>query len=702
MQKALCKAHPVGHAERNDRVVEVVMRIVQGTAAGTGTIAQPDVTTGFLLQHEGEIFGAHRRKLVSADMFRAEDERTNIATQRTLRNAVDCRRIALFERDLRAHPEHAVDSRANPPQRGFDERLNLRLEGANRAAHHGIVGDDVECLAAMDLGDADHRRLARVDVARHNGLQGEHQMAGRNQCVDPLLRHRGMAPLPADGDLEGAGAGHHRPRQHGQFADRQTRPVVQAEDGVHRETIKESVADHHVGPAIGLLGRLENEMDASLDIERVTILRHEPRGAEQHRRVAVVATGVHSPRPCRAMGKGVLFRQWQGVHVRPQADGASPLSLAQDADNAGSRQTTMDFESTGGEFTSNDVRGTAFLERQFRMGMQVTANGYEPVNERKRKKIHVCCNAVGCSVVYASPACRCSQPSAMLAGMRIVIISGLSGSGKSIALNILEDASYYCVDNLPSQMLRPLVDHLGQQGYDKIAAAIDIRGGDSIAMLPQQLAELRAQHVELEFLFLDAKTDTLLKRYFETRRRHPLADEQRTLTESIAEERRRLERLAELGHHIDTSDLKPNALRDWIRQFIVRDGPGGLTLLFQSFGFKHGVPLDAELVFDVRCLPNPYYEMALRALNGRDQPVIDYLEAEPEVVQMREDIARFIATWLPSYVRDNRSYLTVGIGCTGGQHRSVYFAEWLGRHFRDRARVLVRHRELSPEPSGNP
>ncbi len=287
----------------------------------------------------------------------------------------------------------------------------------------------------------------------------------------------------------------------------------------------------------------------------------------------------------------------------------------------------------------------------------------------------------------------------MLEGMRIVIISGLSGSGKSIALNILEDASYYCVDNLPSQMLQQLVDHLGQRGYDKVGAAVDIRGGDSIAMLPQQLAELRARGFELEFLFLDAKTDTLLKRYFETRRRHPLADERHTLTESIAEERRRLERLAELGHHIDTSDLKPNALRDWIRQFII-PGTRGLTLLFESFGFKHGLPLDAELVFDVRCLPNPYYEVPLRALNGRDQPVIDYLEAEPEVLRMRDDIASFIGDWLPGDVRDNRSYLTVGIGCTGGQHRSVYFAEWLGRHFCGRARVLVRHRELSPVAGG--
>ena len=291
----------------------------------------------------------------------------------------------------------------------------------------------------------------------------------------------------------------------------------------------------------------------------------------------------------------------------------------------------------------------------------------------------------------------------MLACMRIVIISGLSGSGKSIALNILEDASYYCVDNLPSQLLQQLVEHLGEQGYDKVAVAIDIRGGDSIAMLPQQLAKLRASDVELEFLFLDAKTDTLLKRYFESRRRHPLADERRTLTESIAEERHRLARLAELGHHIDTSDLKPNALRDWIRQLVLTDAKRELTLLFESFGFKHGVPLDAELVFDVRCLPNPYYEIPLRSLTGRDAPVIEFLEAEPEVLRMRDDIARFIATWLPCYIRDNRNYLTVGIGCTGGQHRSVYFAEWLGGFFREQARVLVRHRELSPaSASGKP
>ena len=288
--------------------------------------------------------------------------------------------------------------------------------------------------------------------------------------------------------------------------------------------------------------------------------------------------------------------------------------------------------------------------------------------------------------------------------MHILIISGLSGSGKSIALNLLEDAAYYCVDNLPPQLLQPLVDQLGQQGYRKIAVAIDIRGGGGIETLPQQLDTLRAQKHDVQFLFLDSKTETLRKRYSETRRRHPLASDERTLSEAIAEERVRLARVAELGHHIDTSDLKPNALREWIRQFITANGDGHepqtLTLSFESFGFKHGLPLDAELVFDVRCLPNPHYEPDLRPLTGRDQPVIDFLEAEPDVLKMRDDIARFVETWLPAYIRDNRSYLTVGIGCTGGQHRSVYIAEWLAQHFADRARVLVRHRELAPARTG--
>lgn len=282
--------------------------------------------------------------------------------------------------------------------------------------------------------------------------------------------------------------------------------------------------------------------------------------------------------------------------------------------------------------------------------------------------------------------------------MHLVLISGLSGSGKSIALNVLEDAAYYCVDNLPSLLLQPLVDQLAQQGYDKVAVAIDMRGGESIATLPQQLAALRARKLDVQFLFLDAKDATLLKRYSETRRRHPLASEQRTLTEAIAEERVRLAELIELGHHIDSSDLQPSALRAWVRQFVAVAPGHALTLLFESFGFKHGIPLDADLVFDVRCLPNPHYDLRLRPLTGRDALVIAFLETEPAVLRMRDDIARFVADWLPAYIHDGRNYLTVAIGCTGGQHRSVYLAEWFGRQFHQQARVLVRHRELPPAP----
>ncbi len=285
--------------------------------------------------------------------------------------------------------------------------------------------------------------------------------------------------------------------------------------------------------------------------------------------------------------------------------------------------------------------------------------------------------------------------------MHLVLISGLSGSGKSIALKVLEDANYYCVDNLPSQLLQQLVGQLDLQGYDKVGVVIDIRGGNSVAMLPMQLDALRANELELKFLFLDAQDSTLIKRYSETRRRHPLASDKLTLTEAIAEERERLAGLSALGHHMDTSGVKASVLREWVHQFvaadIVDDPNQGLTLLFESFGFKNGIPLDADLVFDVRCLPNPHYDPVLRPLTGRDEPVIAFLEAEPDVLRMREDIARFIDTWLPCYVRDSRNYLTVGIGCTGGQHRSVYLAEVLGREFRACARVLVRHRELRPE-----
>lgn len=279
--------------------------------------------------------------------------------------------------------------------------------------------------------------------------------------------------------------------------------------------------------------------------------------------------------------------------------------------------------------------------------------------------------------------------------MRLVLISGLSGSGKSIALRMLEDSGYYCVDNLPSQLLQPLVGQLDQQGYDKVAVAIDIRGGDSIASLPLQLDALRAQELELKFLFLDAKDETLIKRFSETRRAHPLVRDGRSLSEAIAEERERLEGLSNLGHHIDTSDVAAATLREWVRQFVDAEPGAGLTLMFQSFGFKHGLPLDADFVFDVRCLPNPHYDPVLRPLTGLDEAVAQFLDAQPAVHVMCEDIRGFVSNWLPAFISDSRSYLTVAIGCTGGQHRSVFIAEWLARRFAGRARVLVRHRELS-------
>lgn len=280
--------------------------------------------------------------------------------------------------------------------------------------------------------------------------------------------------------------------------------------------------------------------------------------------------------------------------------------------------------------------------------------------------------------------------------MKIVIISGLSGSGKSVALNVLEDAGYYCVDNLPALLIVNLIDHLQEKGQNRIAVAIDMRSGDSIAALPRQLEILHARRIQMKFIFLNARNDILIQRYAETRRRHPLAGKNITLEEAIHHEREALATLSALGHHIDTSDLRPNALRTFVKDFIAESGqPAQLTLLFQSFGYKHGIPLDADLVFDVRCIPNPFYDPQLRELTGHDPEVIRFLEAQPEVPKMLRDIRNFLDTWLPVYISDNRVYLTVAIGCTGGQHRSVYFAEMLAMHFRDITHVLVRHRGLA-------
>jgi UPF0042 nucleotide-binding protein len=278
--------------------------------------------------------------------------------------------------------------------------------------------------------------------------------------------------------------------------------------------------------------------------------------------------------------------------------------------------------------------------------------------------------------------------------VQLFLISGLSGSGKSIALKVLEDSGYYCVDNLPADLLAALVEHLQHAGYSNIAVSIDVRSANSVQRLPPLLQKIKSHDVDVHVLFLDAQTDTLVKRFSETRRLHPLSDGVRTLPECVSHERELLSEISDIGHHIDTSELNANALRAWIKQFIKLDR-ARLTLLFQSFGFKHGVPLDADLVFDVRCLPNPHYNPLLQPLTGRDAPVIEFLDGTSSAQEMFRDIRDFVERWLPSFVADNRSYLTVAIGCTGGQHRSVYLAEKLASHFEHQQQVLVRHRELS-------
>ena len=285
--------------------------------------------------------------------------------------------------------------------------------------------------------------------------------------------------------------------------------------------------------------------------------------------------------------------------------------------------------------------------------------------------------------------------------MHIVLITGISGSGKSVALNVLEDTGYYCVDNLPPALLPSLVQTLLDEGAPQLAVAVDARSAESLANLPHNVALLRDQGHDVKVMFLTATTHSLVARFSETRRSHPLSHElrpnqnpasRRTLIECISEERERLSAIEQLGHVIDTSELSANKLRSWIKD-IVASERAPLTLFFESFAFKLGVPLDADFVFDVRALPNPYYDLALRPLDGRDAPVIAFLDAQPSALEMLADIRVFIEKWLPSFKSDNRSYLTVALGCTGGQHRSVYMAERLTQYFSANERVVLRHRE---------
>lgn len=280
---------------------------------------------------------------------------------------------------------------------------------------------------------------------------------------------------------------------------------------------------------------------------------------------------------------------------------------------------------------------------------------------------------------------------------QLVIVTGLSGSGKSIALRALEDSGYYCIDNLPATMLPHISEHLNathlnSASHDRVAISIDSRSA-AIETLPAHIAQLKAQNVATQVLFLESNVETLVKRFSETRRKHPLSKDNTTLAESIAYERELLGNLGSLGHVIDTSHLSANKLRAWIKE-IVSSEQAGLTLLFTSFGFKHGIPLDADFVFDIRCLPNPHYDPNLRDLTGCDAEVQSFLEDQPSVHEMLNDIRLYIEKWLPCFVTDNRSYLTVAIGCTGGQHRSVYFVEQLSQYFMSQQKVLTRHREL--------
>lgn len=277
--------------------------------------------------------------------------------------------------------------------------------------------------------------------------------------------------------------------------------------------------------------------------------------------------------------------------------------------------------------------------------------------------------------------------------MHLIILTGLSGSGKSVALRALEDSGFYCIDNLPATMLPLISHHVEASLQSKVAISIDSRSA-ALENLPSAIEHLKNSGNQVDLLFLESNVETLVNRFSETRRKHPLSDDKTTLAESISRERELLSGLSQLSHRIDTSNMSANALRNYVRELIAQP-PNKMVLLFSSFGFKNGIPLDADFVFDVRSLPNPHYDKDLRPLTGRDEAVVTFLENTPMVIEMLTDIKHFIEKWLSSFEHDNRSYLTVAIGCTGGQHRSVYFVEQLCNYFKkSQHKVIARHREL--------
>lgn len=286
--------------------------------------------------------------------------------------------------------------------------------------------------------------------------------------------------------------------------------------------------------------------------------------------------------------------------------------------------------------------------------------------------------------------------------LQIVLITGMSGSGKSVALNALEDAGFYCVDNLPPELLLPFVQLEREHLASRVAIAMDVRSATSLPQVPDLLNQLRAQNVDVKSLFLDATTETLVHRYSESRRKHPLSqldsdllskNIRPALVDAIELERELLADLRDQAHVIDTSIIRASQLQDYVKSLISLPA-SGLTLVFESFAFKRGIPVDADFVFDVRMLSNPHYEPELRALSGRDQPVAEFLRVQPEVTLMATHIEEFLNHWLETLSRQHRSYVTVAIGCTGGQHRSVYLVERLATVFAQRWSTLRRHREL--------
>ena len=283
--------------------------------------------------------------------------------------------------------------------------------------------------------------------------------------------------------------------------------------------------------------------------------------------------------------------------------------------------------------------------------------------------------------------------------MKLTIISGRSGSGKSTVLHILEDRGYYCIDNLPASLLHALANCVltGEITIPNVAASIDARNiSADLEQVPNILNDLKEKNLPVEIIFLDANSQTLLKRYSESRRKHPLSNESIGLKEAIDKESELLEPIAVMSSlSIDTSNMSLHHLRDSIKKRIVENNQTGIALLFQSFGYKNGVPSNADIIYDVRCLPNPYWDISLRPLTGLDEPVIKFLDAQREVQEMYTDIKTYLEKWLPCFEDNSRSYITVALGCTGGQHRSVYLCEKLARVFVENIHnVQVRHREL--------